>query len=259
MDLDGYLLVLALLALPALGNWAGGVLAELVPVSRRTLSLALHAAAGIVLGVVGLELVPEALEATPAWVPILAYMAGGLFFLGVDAVIERLGASAASPGAPGDEGDEGADGQEAGGNPLVIYAGTSLDLFSDGVMIGTGAVINPALGLLLALGQTPADVPEGFATIATLRDAGFSRARRVLFTAGLALPLLVGGTIGYFALRDAPDLLRLSVLALTGGALTAVVIEEVVPEAHRGGDSRLATMFLVGGFALFAAISVYVG
>lgn len=48
-------------------------------------------------------------------------------------------------------------------------------------------------------------------------------------------------------------------LALTGGALTAVVIEEIVPEAHRGGDSRLATMVLVGGFALFAAISVYVG
>ena len=255
MDLDGYLLVLALLALPALGNWVGGALAELVPVSRRTLSLALHAAAGIVLGVVGLELVPEALEATPAWVPILAYVGGGLFFLGVDAVIERLGATAASPGAPGDQGD----GEKEGGNPLVIYAGTSLDLFSDGVMIGTGAVINPALGLLLALGQTPADVPEGFATIATLRDAGFSRARRVLFTAGLAIPLLVGGTIGYFALRDAPDLLRLSVLALTGGALTAVVIEEVVPEAHRGGDSRPATMFLVGGFALFAAISVYVG
>ena len=256
MDLDGYALVLALLALPAVGNWAGGALAEVVPVSGRTLSLALHAAAGIVLGVVGLELVPEALEATPAWVPILAFVGGGLFFLGVDAVIERIGATAGSPGAPGDQGD---DGEEAGGNPLVIYAGTSLDLFSDGVMIGTGAVINPALGLLLALGQTPADVPEGFATIATLREAGFARARRVLFTAGLALPLLVGGTIGYFALRDAPDLVRLSVLALTGGALTAVVIEEIVPEAHRGGDSRLATMFLVGGFALFAAISVYVG
>ena len=252
MDLDGYALVLALLLLPALGNWAGGALAELVPVSRRTLSLALHAAAGIVLAVVGLELVPEALEADPAWVPLLAFMSGGLFFLAVDAVIERVGARASGPGAPGDEG-------EGGGNPLVIYAGTSLDLFSDGIMVGTGAVINPALGFLLALGQTPADVPEGFATIATLRQAGFSRARRLLFTAGLALPLLVGGTIGYFALREAPDLVRLAVLAATGGALTAVVVEEVVPEAHKGGDSRLATMFLVGGFALFAAISVYVG
>ena len=30
-----------------------------------------------------------------------------------------------------------------------------MDLFSDGVMIGTGTVINPALGLLLALGRCP--------------------------------------------------------------------------------------------------------
>ena len=255
MALDGYVLVLALLALPAVGNWAGGILAEFVPVSRRTLSLSLHATAGIVLGVVGLELVPEALKGTPPWVPILAFMAGGLFFLAVDAVIERLGPRAVTPGAPGDN----TEGEEGGGDPLVIYAGTSLDLFSDGVMVGTGAVINPALGFLLALGQTPADVPEGFATIATLRQAGFSRVRRLLYTAALGLPLLIGGTIGYFALRDAPELVRLSVLAVTGGALTAVVIEELVPEAHRGGDSRLATMFLVGGFALFAAISVYVG
>lgn len=254
MDL-GYPLVLALLMLPALGNWAGGALAELVPVSRRTLSLALHAAAGIVLAVVGLELVPEALDATPPWVTIVAFTGGGLFFLAVDGFIERMRSTAASPAAPGDQRED----RERRGSALVIYAGTSLDLFSDGLMVGTGAVIDPALGVLLALGQTPADVPEGFATIATLRRAGFPRARRLAFTAGLALPLLVGGTIGYFALRDAPDLVRLSVLALTGGALTAVVIEEVVPEAHKGGDSRLATMFLVGGFALFAAISVYVG
>jgi ZIP family zinc transporter len=36
----------------------------------------------------------------------------------------------------------------------------SIDLFSDGVMIGTGTVLNPALGLLLALGQVPADVRQ---------------------------------------------------------------------------------------------------
>lgn len=36
------LLVLALAALPALGNLAGGLLAEVVPLSERGLSLALH-------------------------------------------------------------------------------------------------------------------------------------------------------------------------------------------------------------------------
>jgi ZIP family zinc transporter len=39
--------------LPAVGNVAGGLLAEMVPVSERVLSLALHLAAGIVLAVVG--------------------------------------------------------------------------------------------------------------------------------------------------------------------------------------------------------------
>ena len=51
-----FLTVLALSALPALGNLAGGVLAELISISRRTLSLALHGAAGIVFAVVGVAL-----------------------------------------------------------------------------------------------------------------------------------------------------------------------------------------------------------
>ncbi len=80
----------------------------------------------------------------------------------------------------------------------------SLDLFSDGVMIGTGTVLNPALGFLLALGQVPADVPEGFAAVATLRRTGLSRARRLLLAASFAIPVLLGATLGYFALRTRP-------------------------------------------------------
>ena len=37
------------------------------------------------------------------------------------------------------------------------------------------------------------------------------------------------------------------------------MIEEIVPEAHRGEDSKLATIFLVGGFVLFAHITCYAG
>lgn len=79
--MDGYALVLALAALPAAGNFAGGLLAEAFDVSQRALSLALHLAAGIVLGVVGLELLPRALDASQPWVPLLAFVAGGALFL----------------------------------------------------------------------------------------------------------------------------------------------------------------------------------
>ena len=76
---------------------------------------------------------------------------------------------------------------------------------------------------------------------------------------GFAGPILIGAALGYFALRQAPEIWTLSVLALTGGALTSVVVEEMLTEAHEGDTSLWGPILLTAGFALFAAISVYLG
>jgi ZIP family zinc transporter len=243
--MEAFLVVLALAALPAVGNLAGGLLAEVVPMSQRLLSLALHLAAGVVLAVVGLELMPRALQAQPPWVPLLAFVAGGGFFVLLDRALGFVQARASG-------------GEEVAG-PLAIFSGVSLDLFSDGVLIGTGSVLSPALGLVLAAGQVPADVPEGFAAVAALRGAGVRRRTRILLAVGFAVPVLAGATLGFWALRGAPEVVTLSVLALTGGALATVVVEEMVPEAHEGETSRLGAVFFTAGFALFAALSVALG
>ena len=238
--MDDYLTALGLAALPAAANFAGGVLAETFNVSARTLSLALHLAAGIVLAVVAVELIPQALGVDQPWVPILAFVVGGGFFLGVDSLVDRL--------------------QEGRGNqaPYIIFFGVSVDLFTDGIMIGTGTSIEFGLGLLLALGQTPADVPEGFAAIATFKDAGVSRRRRLLLAAGFAVPIMVGATVGYWGVRGQSELVQFSLLAFAAGVLTTVVVEELVPQAHKDvPDSRLATAFFVSGFALFALLAEY--
>ena len=240
-----FLVVLAIATLPAIGNFAGGLLSEVVRVSRRTLSLALHMAAGIVFAVVGIELMPEALTADPPWLVILAFVAGGGFFMLVEKLIgvvrTRLG---------GDPGSAG---------PWAIFFGVAVDLFSDGVMIGTGSTLGLGLGLLLALGQVPADIPEGFATIATFKNQGVSRRTRLLLAAALTLAIFLGATLGYWAVRGRPEILKMSLLAFTAGILTTVVVEEIVPEAHVGEEARWATLALVGGFALFALLSVYLG
>lgn len=243
-NVSDFLIVLAFATLPAVGNFAGGLLAEIFHVSQRVLSLALHLAAGIVLAVVGLELVPQALKGNPPWIPIAAFVAGGALFIGIERLIDIIK-------------DRLNTGEESTG-PLAIFTGVALDLFSDGIMIGTGSVINPALGLLLALGQVPADIPEGFAATATLRRAGFSRRTRLFMAASFAVPVLLGATIGYLALRQAPPILTLSVLAATGGVLTSLVIEEMVTQAHDGPTSTYGPLMLTGGFGLFALISVYI-
>lgn len=124
-------------------------------------------------------------------------------------------------------------------------------------MIGTGSNIGPSLGVLLALGQVPADVPEGFATIATLKDQGMPRSRRLLLSASFAIPILLGATLGFFAVRGAPEIVKLSLLTFTAGILASVAVEEMIPEAHEKGQPKLGPVALVSGFALFALISTY--
>jgi ZIP family zinc transporter len=151
-----YLNILLLAAMPAAGNFAGGIVAEVFNVSAKSLSLALHLAAGIILALVGVELMPQALESETPWIVILAFIAGGACFTLADKLInyvqKRFGKAAFNTSA------------------WSIYFAVSIDLFSDGVMIGSGSTVAATLGLLLALGQVPADLPEGFATLATFKN-----------------------------------------------------------------------------------------
>jgi zinc transporter, ZIP family len=239
-----YLIALALTAIPAFSNFAGGLLAEAIRVSQRTLSFALHAAAGIVLAVVAVELLPEAFAVGPAWLMVLAFVAGGGFFIAVDGGIDRL---------------QDRFGGAGEGSPWGIFFGVAVDLFSDGVMIGAGSTITFALGLLLALGQAPADVPEGFATIAAFKRQGVARRTRLLLAASFFGAIFLGATVGFWAVRGQSAVVKLALLAFTAGILTTVVVEEIVPEAHRGEEARSATVAFVGGFALFALLSAYLG
>lgn len=241
--MNEFLIVLVFAALPALGNFAGGALAEFVPVSRLALNLALYGAAGVVVAVVAVELMPRALEAEPAWAIVLAFVLGGAFYAAVDWAIQRL---------------NDRYGREGGAGPWVIFFGVSVDLFSDGVMVGTGSTVAVGLGLLLALGQVPSDVPEGFATIANFRRAGVPRRTRLLLSAAFAVPIFLGATLGYWAMRDAPELYKLLLLTFTAGVLSTLVVEELVPEAvEEIPEHPLSSLAFVGGFALFALLSAY--
>lgn len=236
-----YLYVLALALMPAFGNFAGGLLAEWMTTSRRMLNRALHAAAGILIAVVGVELLPEALDGSaPAWLIILGLCLGGLFYVLLDTIIDRI--------SGGDE--------EAGA--WVIYAAVAIDLFSDGLMIGVGSVVSLGLALVLAIGQVTADIPEGFATIANFKDKGVPRGRRIMLSASFAIATLGGASVGYWVLRNQSETLKLTALAFTAGILLLAAVEEMIREAHEAAqDTRLSAGFFIGGFALLTLVASY--
>lgn len=238
-----YLIALIFAALPAISNLLGGLLAEALPYSRRALGLALHAATGVLLAIISVELIPRVIEAKPPWVIVLSFAAGGSFFVAIHHLLKLaknrlrgIGSSAA---------------------PWVIFLSIAIDLFSDGLMIGTSVTITQRLGLILALARVIAHIPEGFATISEFKQQKVARRIRLPLLISFILPVLLGATLGYWVLRDRSELLKLAVLAFTTGTLTTAVVEEIIPEAHQTQDTNLSTLVFIASFAFFTLLSVY--
>ena len=48
-------------------------------------------------------------------------------------------------------------------------------------------------------------------------------------------------------------------LAFAAGAMIFIVVEEVIPESQRGGNTDLATMGLIAGFIVMMCLDVALG
>jgi len=147
---------------------------------------------------------------------------------------------------------------DSGNAAWMIYFAVLVDLFSDGILIGTSLSISTTLAVLAALAQVTADIPEGFAMAANFKNQKLSRSRRLWLGASLVLPCLASASIGFWLLKDTADIWKFSALAFTAGILSLAAAEEMMKEAHEAcEDVTWSAGFFILGFALFALLSSY--
>ena len=242
---EGVFAVLLLALLPAAGNFGGGLLSEFLRPSANTLNAALHLAAGVIIAVVAVEVMPEAIGTAAPWILAIAFVLGGAFYLAVEAGVNRWQRTA-----------EGS----AGAGAWMVYVAVAADLFGDGLLIGAGSAVSGELGLLLAVGQVIADIPEGFAVIANFRDKGVGRTRRLLLSASFAIPVLGAAVFAFFLLRGRAESVQMTALVFVSGLYMLAAVEDMLQEAHESAsDTRLSAFSFLGGFALFLLVSAGLG
>lgn len=112
-----------------------------------------------------------------------------------------------------------------------------------GVAQGSGS------GTAITLGIAIQNMPEGLIVAIALVALGISRwkAAALALATGMAEPL--GGLIGAGAIGYAAAMLPWG-LAFAAGAMLFVISHEIIPETHRNGNERVATIGLIGGFVL---------
>ena len=168
----------------------------------------------------------------------MAVAAGGVAYVLIEAGVERL--------------------QQKKGNGTdrtsmwMIYVAVAVDLTADGLMLGSGTAVSLAFGVTLAAGQVLADLPEGFAAVADLRENGVPRKRRIMLSASFILYCVGAALLAYLLLRGAPDAVKLAALAFAAGLLSVAAVEDMLDEAHEAReDTHGSVLAFVGGPCTF--------
>ncbi|MET9360736.1 ZIP family metal transporter [Streptomyces sp. NPDC006632] len=213
----------------------GGWTAQRVT-DRRHLVLGL--AGGLMLGVVGLDLLPEALDAAGEdlfGVPgALLLFVGGFLFAHV---VERiLAVRQAAHGA----GEHRAP--QVGVAVASAMVGHSL---MDGIAIGAAFQVGAGMGVAVALAVITHDFADGFNTytITSLYGNEKRKALAMLFADALA-PMVGAASTLLFTL---PEQLLGSYLGFFGGVLLYLAAAEILPEAHHEHPALSTLLFTVAG------------
>ncbi len=237
----GYEVLMAVLV--ALGAFlmtlAGGWTAQRVT-DRRHLVLGL--AGGLMLGVVGLDLLPEALDAAGTEVygvpaALLLFVAGFL----LAHLVERL--LAVRQAAHGAERHDGRT-PEVGLTAAAAMVGHSA---MDGVAIGAAFQVDGGMGTAVALAVIAHDFADGFNTytITSLYGNARRKALTMLF-ADAAAPVAGALSTTFITI---PEQLLGGYLGFFGGALLYLAAAEILPEAHHDHPARSTVLCTIAGAA----------
>ncbi|WP_067700758.1 ZIP family metal transporter [Nocardia jejuensis] len=239
-----------LLALVSMcSTFIGGLVADRIGDRKR---LVLGLAAGVMLGVVAFDLMPEALEqddriALGVPVPLLAAVVG---FFTVH-VIEKTMAL-----HTGHEDEFGAHHHDFASVGLVAAGGLIFHSFLDGLSIGFGFQAGAAVGAAVAVAVISHDFADGFNTFTITTMYGNERKRGLILLAADAVAPVLGAIVG--TVLEVPAQLVGMYLGYFAGFLLYLATADILPEAHAGRPSKwplLCTLVGVGFMLAVAALS----
>ncbi|MEV2217316.1 ZIP family metal transporter [Streptomyces sp. NPDC050997] len=210
---------------------------------RRHLVLGL--AGGLMLGVVGLDLLPEALDAAGTEVfgvpaALLLFVAGFL----LAHMMERLLAGRQAAHGAEETGPRAGRAPEVGLTAAAAMVGHSA---MDGVAIGAAFQVGGGMGTAVALAVVAHDFADGFNTytITSLYGNARRRALAMLF-ADAAAPVVGAASTVFLTI---PEGVLGGYLGLFGGALLYLAAAEILPEAHHEHPARSTLLCTVAGVA----------
>ncbi len=233
-------------------------------VHRRLLDAMMGFAAGVMIAASFWSLLVPSIDMAThqgitSWVPALVgFLAGGVFLRVADAILPHL--------HPGMHPSEAEGLPSSWRRATLLVTAITLHNIPEGLAVGvtfgaaaiemevaTGGTLAAAVALAIGIGLQ--NFPEGIAVSMPLRGEGMSAPKSFWYgqLSGFVEP--VSAVLGAWAVLTITPILPYA-LAFAAGAMIFVVVEELIPESQQHGNTDLATMGAMAGFAVMMVLDV---
>jgi ZIP family zinc transporter len=229
----------------------GALIGWFVPLSRRLVAATMAFGAGVLISALSFDLMDEAWERA-GFVPVAAgFLGGALLFTVLNYLLAWWGARhrKRSNAARRDE-----DRKTNGNNGGALALGALIDGIPESIVIGVSLLRGGVIGYVAVVAIFLSNLPEGLSSASGMKQEGRSAFHVFSLWTGIALVSGLAAFLGYLSFDHAPPGSVAAVQATAAGAILAMIIDTMVPEAFEETHD-FAGLIAVLGFLLAFALT----
>jgi ZIP family zinc transporter len=234
----------------------GALIGLYMKVSKRAIGAIMAFGSGVLISALTFDLMEKAYQSGGFDSVSIGFIAGAVLFVGGDYLIDRYGGHfrkhghgtrhAAKKGT--------AENSQLANSGSAIFLGTLLDGIPESAAIGVGLVVGQGVGLSMLIAVFLSNLPEGISGALGMKASG--RSHGYIMAVWSATIVTSGGAaaLGYTFLGHASKDIIAATLALSAGAILAMIADTMMPEAFEEGG-RFVALVTVTGFLLAFVVS----
>lgn len=213
--------IIIILILSVMGPIIGSLIGIIKKPSEDYMYNMLSFAAGVMLCISFVELIPQSIEMSSIIVCVLGIVVGSLFMFAIDILLPHIHPELCE--------------QEQGCNlkktAVFLITGIFLHNFPEGMAIAIGTISDANVSIAVALAIAIHNIPEGICTSAPYYSCTGNRLKSFLVSSSTAIPVLLGFFVATILYKSIPIELVGFIVAATAGLMIYICVDELIPSS----------------------------
>lgn len=229
--------VLIILIISVLGPVLGSLIGVLKRPSEKFMYDMLSFAAGVMLAISFLELIPESIQFSNEWFCIAGIIFGALLMYLTDRLLPHIHPELCSQ-------EQGRDLKKTA---LYLIIGISIHNLPEGMAMAIGTVTETKTGIAIALAIAIHDIPEGICTAAPFFHSTGQRLKSFLVSAATAIPVVIGFILANYIYKNIPLEFVGLIIGATAGLMIYICADELIPSSCSRTTNHSTIFYLICG------------